>query len=148
MKDFDKDGLNNFRSLLSDEAFFGHKAYLTVYCGEEFRPKLPSQLTALKKMEVQKPVEEPFDEYTEYTMSPGYNSSQKMLNKLKESASMAITVTTGRKLKINKNPNASNVIPGFGYALMDIFENEFVDMDSIVKVKDQIEETKSPFQSP
>jgi len=26
------------------------------------------------------------------------------------------------------------VIPGFGYALMDIFENEFVDMDSIVKV--------------
>jgi hypothetical protein len=81
-------------------------------------------------------------------MSPGYDSSSKMLNKLKQSASMAITVTTGRKLKINKNPNASNVIPGFGYALMDIFENEFVDMDSIVKVKDQIEETKSPFQSP
>ena len=39
---------------------------------------------------------------------------------------MAITVTTGRKLKINKNPRASNVIPGFGYALMDMFENEFV----------------------
>jgi hypothetical protein len=58
---------------------------------------------------------------------------------------MAITVTTGRKLKINKNPRASNVIPGFGYALMDMFENEFVDMDSIVKVKDQIEEAKSPF---
>jgi hypothetical protein len=31
---------------------------------------------------------------------------------------------------------------------MDMFENEFVDMDSIVKVKDQIEETKSPFTSP
>ena len=61
---------------------------------------------------------------------------------------MAITVTTGRKLKINKNPRASNVIPGFCYALMDMFENEFVDMDSIVKVKDQIEEAKSPFQSP
>ena len=61
---------------------------------------------------------------------------------------MAITVTTGRKLKINKNPRASNVIPGFGHALMDMFENEFVDMDSIVKVKDQIEEAKSPFQSP
>jgi|LauGreDrversion4_2_1035121.scaffolds.fasta_scaffold149517_2 hypothetical protein len=81
-------------------------------------------------------------------MSPGYNSSKKMLNKLKESASMAITVTTGRKLQINKNPKASNVIPGFGYAVMDIFENEFVDMDSIVKVKDRIEESKSPFQSP
>jgi hypothetical protein len=46
---------------------------------------------------------------------------------------------------IKKNPRASNVIPGFGYALMDIFENEFVDMDSIIKVKDQIEEVKSPF---
>lgn len=75
MKDFDQDGLSNFRSLLSDEAFFGHKAYLTVYCGEEFRPKLPSQLTALKKMEVSKPSDEYIDEYTEYTMSPGYNSS-------------------------------------------------------------------------
>jgi len=31
---------------------------------------------------------------------------------------------------------------------MDIFENEFVDMDSIIKVKDQIEEAKSPFKSP
>jgi hypothetical protein len=80
--------------------------------------------------------------------SPNYDSSHKMLNKLKSSASMAITVTTGRKLTVNKNPNASNVIPGFGYAMMDIFENEFVDMDSIVKVKNQIEEEKSPFKSP
>jgi len=31
---------------------------------------------------------------------------------------------------------------------MDIFENEFVDMDSIVKVKDQIVEEESPFKSP
>jgi len=52
MKDFDKDGMQNFRNLLSDECYFGHKAYLTVFCGEEFRPKLPSQLTALKKMEI------------------------------------------------------------------------------------------------
>lgn len=63
---------------------------------------------------------------------------------------MAITVTTGRKLVVNKNPNASNVIPGFGYAMMDIFENEFVDMDSIIKAKEiPPEEVKtSPFKSP
>jgi hypothetical protein len=30
---------------------------------------------------------------------------------------------------------------------MDIFENQFVDMDSIVKRKDEIEEVKSPFLS-
>ena len=51
MSDFEKDGMNHFRQLLSDECYFGHKAYLTVYCGEEFRPKLPSQRTALTKME-------------------------------------------------------------------------------------------------
>ena len=32
---------------------------------------------------VKKKDEEYIDEYTEYTMSPGYNSSSKMLNKLK-----------------------------------------------------------------
>ena len=47
-----------------------------------------------------------------------------MLGKLKNAASMAISVTTGRKISVKKNQNASNVIPGFGYALMDIFENQ------------------------
>jgi len=41
------------------------------------------------------------------------------------------------------------VIPGFGYAMMDIFENQFVDMNSIAETPLQvIEETKSPFSSP
>ena len=71
-----------------------------------------------------------------------------MLGKLKHAASMAISVTTGKKLNIKKNANASNIIPGFGYALMDIFENDFVDMDSIRRAKDPIEEVKSPFKSP
>ena len=31
---------------------------------------------------------------------------------------------------------------------MDIFENDFVDMDSIMKAKDVVEEVKSPFKSP
>lgn len=32
---------------------------------------------------------------------------------------------------------------------MDIFENDFVDMDSIIKAKDfEVEEVKSPFKSP
>lgn len=61
---------------------------------------------------------------------------------------MAISVAIGRKLNINKNPNASNIIPGFGYAVMDLFENQYVDMDSISKTKVVIEETKSPYKSP
>lgn len=99
MNNFEKDGMANFRNFLNDDAYFGHKAYLTAYCGEEFRPKLPSQLTALKPFETKKQTDEWVDEYTEYTMSPGYDSSQKMLNKLKQSANMAITVTTGQKLR-------------------------------------------------
>lgn len=75
-------------------------------------------------------------------------TSQELLGKLKHAASMAISVTTGKKLTINKNEKASNIIPGFGYALMDIFENDFVDMESIARAKDQIEEVKSPFKSP
>jgi hypothetical protein len=59
-------------------------------------------------------------------------TSQLLLGKLKNVASMAISVTTGRKLAVNKNANASNIIPGFGYAVMDLFENQFVDMESIV----------------
>lgn len=57
-----------------------------------------------------------------------------MLNKLKDAASLAISVTTGRKPAFGqKEKSLTNIIPGFGYALMDVFENEFVDMQSICK---------------
>ena len=132
-----------FRKMLSDDWYFGHKSYITAYCEESFRPKLPSQRGNKAVAE-----EGSGDEFSELDPSPNYDSSRKMLNKLKQSASMAITVTTGKKIEVNRKPNASNVIPGFGYAMMDIFENEFVDMASIVKVKDHIVEEKSPFKSP
>lgn len=71
-----------------------------------------------------------------------------MLGRLRDAATLAISVTTGRKLNISKQTNSSNVIPGFGYALMDIFENQFVDMESISKKVDEIHEVASPFISP
>ena len=137
---FEKDALPLFRNMLTDDWYFGHKAYLTAYCQEDFRPKLPSQLERNKSI-----IEEVKDDGLSET---SIATSQRMLGKLKNAASMAISVTTGKKLNIKKNENASNIIPGFGYALMDIFENDFVDMDSIMKAKDQIEEVKSPFKSP
>ncbi len=128
--------------MLSDDHYFGHKAYITAYCEESFRPKLPTQKGENKDANGSG------DELGEIDPSPNYDSSQKMLNKFKNSASMAISVTTGKKVEVNRKPHASNVIPGFGYAVMDIFENEFVDMASIVKKKDHVEEEKSPFKSP
>ena len=73
-----------------------------------------------------------------------------MLGKLRDAASLAISVTTGRK-PVFPAPEKSltNIIPGFGYALMDVFENEFVDMDSIIRPSGRkAEENKSPFASP
>jgi hypothetical protein len=50
-------------------------------------------------------------------------SSGRMLGRLRDAATLAISVTTGRKININKQTNSTNVITGFGYALMDVFEN-------------------------
>ena len=40
--DFRGEAMPLFRNLLTDDAYFGHKAYLTAYCQEDFRPKLPT----------------------------------------------------------------------------------------------------------
>jgi hypothetical protein len=56
-------------------------------------------------------------------MSYQTSSAGKMLGRLRDAAAMAISVTTGKKLNINKSSNSTNVITGYGYALMDVFEN-------------------------
>ena len=58
-------------------------------------------------------------------------------------AKIALSVTTGKKLEVTHKDRPSYVIPGFGYALLDLFENKFVDMKKVVP-KEQ-EEFKSPF---
>ena len=146
------------RRVLSDEHYFGKKSYVTCYCDNEFRPKLPSQATTLKKIDFGPshpgatqllPPGSSIDNESEPSSGMSVTSSGRMLGRLRDAAALAISVTTGRKLNIaNKQSNSSNVIPGFGYALMDIFENQFVDMESIVKRVDEIEEVKSPFISP
>ena len=72
-----------------------------------------------------------------------------MLGRLRDAASLAIQVTTGRKLNLDKPNTSSNIITGFGYSMLDIFENQFVDMDTIITNKEsKVEEHKSPFASP
>lgn len=63
----------------------------------------------------------------------GLNSSpKKMLGRLREAATLAIQVTTGMKIDLTKPNTSSNIITGFGYSMLDLFENQFVDMESIV----------------
>lgn len=47
--DFHKEGLPLLRSLLTDEMYFGNKAFVTCYCDDSFRPKLPSVIAMLKE---------------------------------------------------------------------------------------------------
>lgn len=153
-----------FRKHLSDEHYFGKKSFLTAYCENEFRPKFPSQAkTALSAAAVgglssgrkaSGPGSMPGegDGFSETESLASHQSSSKMmLSKLKDAASLAISVTTGRKPAFGaKEKSLTNIIPGFGYALMDVFENEFVDMESIQKQGSLaiVEENLSPFASP
>jgi hypothetical protein len=46
-----------------------------------------------------------------------------MLGRLRDAASMAIQVTIGKKLNLSKENTNSNIITGFGYSMIDLFEN-------------------------
>jgi len=48
IKDFETDGMGLFRHMLNDDYYFNKKAYLTCYCDNEYRPKLPSQQNLTK----------------------------------------------------------------------------------------------------
>jgi hypothetical protein len=39
------------RKVLSDDHYFNKRTFVTCYCDNEFRPKLPSQATTLKKID-------------------------------------------------------------------------------------------------
>jgi len=43
ISNFEKDAIQLFKHTLSDEHYFGQKSYMTCYCDNDFRPKLPSQ---------------------------------------------------------------------------------------------------------
>lgn len=70
-------------------------------------------------------------------------SQARTLGRLKKVAKIALSVTTGKKLEVMQRERPSYVIPGFAYALLDIFENKFVDMKKVVHKEP--EEFKSPF---
>ncbi len=42
IKDFDKEGMELLRKVLSDDHYFNKKTFVTCYCDNEFRPKMPS----------------------------------------------------------------------------------------------------------
>ncbi len=157
---FEKDGLELLRRTLSDDHYFGKKSYITCYCESDSRPKLPSQAvqpgmnaTGFSQTGMSKTG---FDLMDDEELDSIQSSPKKMLGRLRDAASLAIQVTIGRKLALTKQQTTNNIITGFGYSLTDLFENQFVDMDSIVASKNggilagigEIEENQSPYASP
>lgn len=143
------------RKVLSDDHYFGKKSFVTAFCESDSRPKLPSQAGASsqRKREVspnpQRMNGVDVTSFIDDAEASHMSSPKKMLGRLREAASLAIQVTTGQKINLDKPITSNNVITGFGYALLDLFENGFVDMDSIVRSKDEaIPEARSPFASP
>lgn len=42
IKDFERDGMDILRKILSDDHYFNKKTYATCFCDNDYRPKLPS----------------------------------------------------------------------------------------------------------
>lgn len=152
INDFHKESMNLLRKNLSDDHYFGNKTYVMCYCGPTFTPKIPSQLPGGK-------ITGPGITNTSQNSSIlgpnisiaslGQTQKQKLAQKFREIASIALSITSGKKLSaaIYQKQRQSYVIPCFGYALVDLFENKDVDMDTIIK-KPESSEMKSPFASP
>ena len=63
---------------------------------------------------------------------------------------LGLSFTTGKKLSLGlnkKEKQQSYIITGFGYSMMEFFENDTVPMEFVVKNEMQ-EEIQSPFHSP
>ena len=149
--DFHKEGIELLRRHLSDDHYFNNKTYVMTYCGPTFRPKLPSQASNISGASSKRvsPNNSILGGPYLHIHNMANTQKQKLAMRLREIASLALSITSGKKLNLSSLNKArqSYVIPGFGYALMDMFENKDVDMDTIA-TKTKNEEVVSPFKSP
>lgn len=125
LSNFERDGLPLFRKILSDDYYFGKKTYVTCFCGHNFKPSFPS---AAKNKKSSKQIMA--------LNAIGLPQQQrKKLLRFRDVAALALSITTGKKLTLPalQKDRQSYVIPGFGYALMDFFENKNVNMNIILK---------------
>lgn len=126
----EKVDLTNFQSekwqllkrLLSDDHYFNKKTYVTGYCMSDFNSTLPSLGKYIKGEE------KSGTEGGSSENSAPVSGGSRTLLKLKRFANIALSVTSGKKLKEGTKERPTNVVKGFGYALMDYFESEGFDM--------------------
>jgi len=122
---FDMTNFNNekwpiIKQFLSDDYYFNKKGYVCGYCTSNYNPTLPSITKFINQ-------EDKTGNEINDPNGPGLSGSRALL-RLKKLANIAISVTTGKKFKDAAKERPVNVIKGFGYALMDSFENEGFDM--------------------
>ena len=133
-----------FQRLLSDDHYFNKKTYLTCFCMPEFKSTLASVKGKPENAKEAPPKDSP-KKMIGVGPSGLLSSGQRNLLKMRKYANMALSVTSGKKLNDSKD-KPSYVIGGFGYSMLDIFENDNFDMTYVVKEdKDLIEEARSPY---
>ncbi len=127
------------RRLLNDDHYFNKKTYVCGYCMSDYAPTLPSIAKYIKP-------EEKSEGGPSTEAAPPTSGGSRTLLKLKKFANIALSVTTGKKLKEGTKERPANVVKGFGYALMDYFENEGFDMLYALKEdRDMVTEKTSPY---
>lgn len=145
LNNFQVEKWQNVKRLLSDDHYFNKKTYMCGYCMTDFNPTLPSLAKYIK------PEEKPASESNAPESSSAANAApvsggSRALLKLKKFANMALSVTSGKKVGEPTKDKPSNVVKGFGYALLDYFENDGFDMAYAAKEdRDSIAEKTSPY---
>ena len=126
------------KHFLSDDYYFNNKGYICGYCTSSYTPVLPSISKFIN------PDEKGGSEGTDPN-APGIPGSRALL-RLKKLANVVLSATTGKKFKDGTKDRPTNVVKGFGYSLMDFFENEGFDMSNAIKEDyDMYVEKTSPY---
>lgn len=118
------------KRMLSDDHYFNKKTYITGYCMPEHDATLPSIAKYVKPEEKTGSEGGPSESSS---AAPPVSGGSRTLLKLKKFANIALSVTTGKKVKETTKDRPANVVKGFGYSLMDYFENEAFDMLYAIK---------------
>ena len=141
LSNFQTEKWHLLKKLLSDDHYFNKKTYVCGYCMADYNPTLPSIAKYIKPDEkggVESSSNDP-------NTAPASGGSKTLL-KLKKYANIALSVTSGKKVKEANKERPTNVVKGFGYALMDYFENEGFDMLYALKEdRDTIAEKTSQY---
>jgi hypothetical protein len=113
MSNFMSEKWATLRRLLNDEHYYQQRAHISAYCHADYKPMLPSlakQSGAEDRLDVT------------------YGGGSRTLQRFKRMVNLALSVTSGRKVHDARKLRPAYVVRGFGYSLVNTFENDEFNM--------------------